>query len=482
MAEFDPDQYLAGEAFDPDAYLKENPAREKRGVIETAIVHGGQGLSAGLTDEGTGLVTGLLASGPGVWLREKTGILPLVDTPSGKVDPFAPYGGGFKEGYEGGRDESRQGLKETKEDHKGVAVGAEIVGSVISPINKIAPGAKIAGKVLPKATTAGGRILTKAAPAAIDAGIQGGIAGAGYSEADNLTDLAKDTALGLGVGAGAGAAMGTVLQGGREVADNAYVRQAMGRAPKSAPAPVPSLMPEPVAALPARQQQVVQIVDGPRPLGGVSGLARDSAEAPVGSILKTGKLAPAKTEIGALSEPETWHEFLKGRIEPAMRENNNNAAKAIKELSVEWKALQKKRGKAKTRYEPDTLHDNSPDVLPGFSKTEPNIDAAKARAAARAPSDVDPFSKTGFDASYAHAPAGKKLVLDGASVPPGREEILDKRFRSDLIRKATGLGEKAAEKRENLTRQILSEINEGAEGIRELRRRVRPKGTYSSSS
>lgn len=446
--------------------------REKRGIGETVVAHGSQGLGAGFMDDVAGGITGLLEStGPGRWLGEKLGGHfrdgdgNLVSGTTGRVledKAGNPVSGTFKEAAKAGRDEARRTLKETKQDNPKTAVVSEIAGSVASPVSRLAPGAGVTAKLLPKATTALGRVGARAAGAATDAAAQGAVAGVGYSEGETVADVAKDAAVSAGIGGVLGGAAGGLAGGVREVADSRYVSKALGAKPPAVDA----------APATAARTAATLVTDGPAmpSMAGPATIPDPVLPASVAPETPTVfERAPAKTEIGAQAEPDNWHEFLKGRIGPAMAANNNNAAKAIAELSEDWKALQRNRRRAPTMVEPATVMDGPPVDMPDpteastvFSpsaRTAPDIEGARARAAARAPSDVDPMAETFVDKT---PPPRVPEAADAAPKPkakqpeaPTRDQILDAGYRKQ-----------AAKDREELTRLIVAEISEGPDGIR----------------
>ncbi len=452
--------------------------RDKHGKGETGVLHGAQGVLAGFLDDLTGAVGVGLASKPGRWLREKTGVLPLnpdgtdplkagadVDVKNGPKDVSATAA------FKPTRDSVRQDLKETAEDHPVIATGAEILGAVASPVGKLAPGAGVTAKLLPKATGLAGRLGAKAAGSAVDAAAQGAIGGLGYSEATNAADLAKDVGVSAGMGGAFGAATGGILGAAGELADTAYIREVVGARPK------PSAAPEPAAA--ASRTAMTLATDGPpaTPMA----FERSAAAAPtsVDNVLPASiapetptqfERPPAKTEIGAMSEPDNWHDFLKGRIGPAMAANGNNAAKAIKELSEDWKALQRGQRRAPTIVEPATMLEGPPVDMPDpteartvfnpMAKTAPDISAAKDRAAARAPrAEIAPteldITKPEPSVSKTELPKVAESKLPTKSEGPSREQILDAGYRKNALKD-----------REELKRLIVAEISEGSDGIR----------------
>lgn len=492
IRDFSPDELKELDELPEMTPEEQSTLRPKRGIGETIVAHGSQGVGAGFMDDVAGGITGLLEStGPGRWLGEKLGghfrdgdgnlvsgtTGRILEDKDGKV-----VGGSFTEAGKAGRDEARRTLKETKQDNPKTAVVSEVAGSIASPVSRLAPGAGVTAKLLPKATSGIGRIGARATGAAVDAAAQGTVAGIGYSEGETVGDVAKDALVSGGlsglIGGAAGGLAGTV----REGADSAYIREVVGAGTKPATTTAPAVAARTAATL-ATDGPAMPSMAGPATIPDPVLPASVAPETPT-----VFERSPAKTEIGAQAEPDNWHEFLKGRIGPAMAANNNNAAKAIAELSEDWKALQRNRRRAPTMAEPATVLDSSlvDDVLdpetrlraqnpeafrrildpteantvPSPSaRTVPDIEGARARAAARAPSDVDPMAATTPDMT---PPPRIPEAADAApkSKPkqpeaPTRDQILDAGYRKQ-----------AAKDREELTRLIVAEISEGPDGIR----------------
>jgi hypothetical protein len=175
--------------------------RPKTSKTDTAILHGGSGVLGGFLDEAGGAIAAGLDK-LGLW---NTGDVPIATTKDG-----VPLANNQQKGsvYSEVRDGIREDLKNTAEDHGGIATTANIVGSVLSPTGKL------------KALGAGAKGLK----AAVTAGAkQGALASLGESEAD-LTEgeaggALLDTAIGFGAGGvfgGAGALLTKGAQKGRD--------------------------------------------------------------------------------------------------------------------------------------------------------------------------------------------------------------------------------------------------------------------------
>lgn len=177
MAEFNPDKFLAEtapkeNAFDPDKFLADTAPGASEAPALTAVRSGIQGLTGSFSDEAAGAVESI---GKVVGLDGLGG--PMKDIKMSDEGPTVNWNI-IKEAYEKGRDHERAALKKGEEENPGTAITSNIVGSVFSPINKIAKGMSV---------VKGGAFL-------------GGINAAGMSEADNIVDLGIDTAKGVGTG------------------------------------------------------------------------------------------------------------------------------------------------------------------------------------------------------------------------------------------------------------------------------------------
>ncbi len=147
-------------------------AAEGRGSIADAM---GQGVSLGFSDELAGLL--------------------------GAIPAAISTGNGVVESYKGVRDAARGNYEGYREENPKTALAAELGGGLLT-------GGMGGGRAL--AGTAGRQMLGRAA--ATGAAL-GGASGAGYSQADTMGGLAKDTALGAAVGGAAGFALPAAGQG-----------------------------------------------------------------------------------------------------------------------------------------------------------------------------------------------------------------------------------------------------------------------------
>jgi hypothetical protein len=207
-------------SLDPlDAAIKRRAAgREKTGIGETALLHGAQGGSFGLSDELTGAAVAALDAGPalaatgygpmGLLGRGLQGVRRAFD-PNDSVPAQAPG-----DAYRAGRDSAREDLDQTAEDHAGVALAAQIGGSLMNPIKLPVKGPATAAKGFMPA-------LGRMGVAGLQGAAQGGAQALGTSRADltrgEFIDAARDTGAGMALGGGVGVAGQGVIEGARGV-------------------------------------------------------------------------------------------------------------------------------------------------------------------------------------------------------------------------------------------------------------------------
>lgn len=169
-----------GEESAPQSFF--NDAQKKE--IGTIVRNLNQGSTIGWSDEmaGVGEAAGRVVGVEGF------GAKPVEEMSLAKGGPTFDMTK-IREAYIRGRDAERARLAQDMKEMPGVATTSQVVGSFMSPINKVAPGAS----------------MTKQGV------IVGATASAGTSEADNVTDFAKDTFFGAGVGGGIGFAAQKVM-------------------------------------------------------------------------------------------------------------------------------------------------------------------------------------------------------------------------------------------------------------------------------
>ena len=141
--------------------------------VGTAVRQGLQGATGGFSDEIAG---GVEAAGKMIGLKGLGGPMKNIERD--------PEGASFslddlKKAYEYGRNKEREALKLDSEVNPKTSFVANVAGGIASPINKV----------------------TKGMSAVKSGAVLGGVYGLGSSDADNVTDLALDTATGATVGA-----------------------------------------------------------------------------------------------------------------------------------------------------------------------------------------------------------------------------------------------------------------------------------------
>lgn len=132
-----------------------------------------QGASGGLSDEISGLVSG---AGRAAGVKGLGG--PMKDISLAKDGPTTDWEV-LKQAYLSERNKERSALKKDSVDYPTQSSLLEVGGAIISPVNKLMPGASFAKS---------GAVI-------------GGITGLGSSEAENVGGILKDTAFGVGGGA-----------------------------------------------------------------------------------------------------------------------------------------------------------------------------------------------------------------------------------------------------------------------------------------
>lgn len=165
-----------------DGEWVDDPPKESSSVLESGIMHGLQGASAGYLDELSGATE---AAGRAVGVKGVGGS--FSDLGLADDGPTLDWET-LRDAYKEARDKKRGVLKKQSSDNPMASGAGEFVGMVASPLNKIAKGMSLAK---------GGAAL-------------GGINALGGSEAEDLGGMAKDTTT--------GAILGGVLGKGVDVA------------------------------------------------------------------------------------------------------------------------------------------------------------------------------------------------------------------------------------------------------------------------
>lgn len=199
MAEFNPDEFLKktepknSDDFNPDSFLEKT--RPKKSMLDSASSGLFDSLSLGYDDE---LAGALEAAGSTVGVRGLGGKLK-------DIHADAPTGFDFdklKEIYKTKRDEARKEKVEAKEDNPKTYLGSNLVGSIGS--SALLPGSAFGS--IGRAAASGSAL--------------GAVNSLGSSDADNLKDLAIDTAMGGAIGAGAGAGGAMLEKGTKKLISN----------------------------------------------------------------------------------------------------------------------------------------------------------------------------------------------------------------------------------------------------------------------
>ncbi|PKG37722.1 hypothetical protein [Psychromonas sp. Urea-02u-13] len=114
--------------------------------------------------------------------------------------------------YEEVRDRERDANAEFKRTNPGEALTGELAGSLINPLGR--------AKVLPTGSTRLERVLNSAKAGAVE----GTVAGAGYSDADNISELATDTAIGTAIGGVIAPTADQILEAGNNLISRAFIK------------------------------------------------------------------------------------------------------------------------------------------------------------------------------------------------------------------------------------------------------------------
>jgi hypothetical protein len=177
------------EAKDGTIYKKVGPDEwsplqvKQESIAETAVMQGLQGFTgAQFLDEASG---GVEAAGRVVGLKGLGGSFSDIGIAEG--GPTLSKNDLIKS-YQVGRDRKREILNKQSSDNPGTSAFFNIAGGIFSPVNKVTKGMS--------AAKAGLTI--------------GGLAGFGASEADNIGDMALDTAKGAAIGGGIGKGIGYI--------------------------------------------------------------------------------------------------------------------------------------------------------------------------------------------------------------------------------------------------------------------------------
>lgn len=188
---FDPDQYLAGNQEPaPLASVKSKTKREKLTTLQSGMAGLSQGASLGFADELVGGINAALdvaidtVMRPGLTEEQQK----YLDSPE------------FSAAYKTERDRIRAKIRQAAKDNPAAFIAGEIGGSIASTAIPGRLAAQAAGNLAKAVRAASGTVGT------------GAVAGAGFSEAEELTQVAKDAAKGAAVGAALGKVGGAVAR------------------------------------------------------------------------------------------------------------------------------------------------------------------------------------------------------------------------------------------------------------------------------
>lgn len=227
MADFDPDKYLQEDtgfdpdaylekdeaAFDPSAYLGEEPVAAKEEAADAAdelfVDETESALEAGAKGALTGFTMGFYDEIMG-------GLNAAVEAMKQQLGPEVTETVTFQDLYARERDKVREELKRLEEQHGPAFMTGEVAGA-------------LGGFVVPTGLAARAATgLAKAAKATLGAAASGAASGAGFSEAEDLEDIAADAAKGALAGAaigGVGSAVGRAFRKIPEVARNSQLKK-----------------------------------------------------------------------------------------------------------------------------------------------------------------------------------------------------------------------------------------------------------------
>jgi hypothetical protein len=168
-----------------EAELADSTEQEVPGYLETFAHQAPQGLTFGLSDELRGLVNS--PSGAGKEFLNKF----LADNNQ--------YEDSDTEAYKSDRDKEREILATTQEANPITSILSQLAGGLI-------PGGLVAKGV--QGLAGAGKALTGVQTALRAGALEGGLYGAGQSEAESATGLGKDLTVGAGLGGAIGGAAG----------------------------------------------------------------------------------------------------------------------------------------------------------------------------------------------------------------------------------------------------------------------------------
>lgn len=163
------------------------------------------------TSRGEATVRGAAQGLTGGWADEWAGAARAAGHKLAQAVGASQEKSNFGDMYAGERDAERAANEKAKNDHEGYYTGGEIGGTVATSLIPVGNAAK------------GASVLASVGRGALTGAASGGLTAAGHSDADNVGDLARDTAVGATVG-------GVLGAGGAGMSKFAQARKAQGLA------------------------------------------------------------------------------------------------------------------------------------------------------------------------------------------------------------------------------------------------------------
>lgn len=352
--------------------------------------------------------------------------------------------------YTTARDKVRGNLSASRHINPKQTTGTELAGGIL-------PG--VASMFIPGAPAAGASFATNALRAGEVGGLLGAVGGAGMSEEEDASGIAKDAAISGGIGAVAGPVLeaGGALAGaaGRRVRDAVSPASAVMR--NTAP-----LVPKTAAADIARQEAMAQgtaTISNLTPelqqstLPGIGANAKVAMAQQEKSAARLAKLQQAKEIIGAQYNSLTQkvpltqavREIIKGRAKGITAQTKDVEASVLhavrSDLKAEAKAMRNKRQAFMKRQQADELTKTLENHLPGIRQLDSDYSFIEKRVVAESKALKE------LKASLArHARAGNygdSPMTPGAQVfgRPGISEMLAGALRPDRGARAAAVAD-----------------------------------------
>jgi hypothetical protein len=295
--------------------------------------------------------------------------------------------------YTTARDKVRGNLSASRAINPKATIGTELASGIL-------PG--VAAMFVPGAQPATASFAGNALNAAKVGGLLGAVSGAGMSEEEDMSGIAKDAAIGGGVGAAAGPLFegaGAIVGGaGRRIRDAVSPSSAVMR--NTAP-----LVPKDAAATVARQEAMAKgtaTISNLTPelqaatTGGIGANAKVALEQQARSAARLEKLQQAKEFIGAQYNSLTQkvpltpvvREIIRGRVKgvtAATPEIEASVLHAVRsDLKAEAKAMRNKRQAFQKRQQAETLTKELETHLPSIRQLDSDYSFIEKRVAAEA--------------------------------------------------------------------------------------------------